>query len=126
MLFKTIIYENSSYVNQNTRIFRKIVIMKTPISVRIKEIRTDRNLTQEQFGKLLNTSQDTVSLWEKGKSTPNADQIICLADYSKFHKTAFSSFLPLEELDICVTNAAVPAKDVEFLREKGVDVRIAK
>ena len=55
-----------------------------------------------------------------------SDQIICLADYSKFHKTAFSSFLPLEELDICVTNAAVPAKDVEFLREKGVDVRIAK
>ncbi len=40
----------------------------------------DRNLTQEQFGKLLNTSQDTVSLWEKGKSTPNADQIICLAE----------------------------------------------
>ena len=55
-----------------------------------------------------------------------SDQIICLVDYSKFHKTAFSSFLPLEELDICVTNAAVPAKDVEFLREKGVDVRIAK
>ena len=80
MLFKTIIYENSSYVNQNTRKARKIVIMKTPISVRIKEIRTDRNLTQEQFGKLLNTSQDTVSLWEKGKSTPNADQIICLAE----------------------------------------------
>ena len=80
MLFKTIIYENSSYVNQNTRKARKIVIMKTPISVRIKEIRMDRNLTQEQFGKLLNTSQDTVSLWEKGKSTPNADQIICLAE----------------------------------------------
>ena len=80
MSFKTIIYENSSYVNYFTKNTRKIVDMRTPIYIRIKEIRAERNLTQEQFGKLLNTSQDTVSLWEKGKSTPNAEQIICIAE----------------------------------------------
>lgn len=54
--------------------------MKTPIYVRLKEIRTEQNLTQSQFGKLLNVSQDTVSLWEKGKSAPNAEQIIRIAE----------------------------------------------
>lgn len=55
-----------------------------------------------------------------------SDQVICLADYSKFHKTAFSSFLPLEEVSVCVTNAAIPGKDVEFLKSKNIDVRIAR
>ncbi len=36
-------------------------------------------MTQLQFGKVLSVSQDTVSLWEKGKSQPSAQYIIILA-----------------------------------------------
>ena len=48
------------------------------IASRIKEIRTENNLSQQKFGETLSTSQDTVSLWEKGKSLPTADFIIAI------------------------------------------------
>ena len=48
------------------------------IAKRIKEIRTENNLSQAQFGKLLSVSQDTVSLWEKGKSIPATEHIITI------------------------------------------------
>ena len=65
------------------------------IGKRIKEIRLEEDLSQQNFGELLSVSQDTVSLWEKGKSLPTAeflitialtfevsvDYILCLKDY---------------------------------------------
>ena len=62
---------------------------------RIKEIRKESGLSQQAFGKTLAVSQDTVSLWENGKSLPTAefliamaqtfgisvDYILCLTDY---------------------------------------------
>ena len=49
------------------------------IASRIKEIRKDNNLSQEQFGKIISVSQDNVSLWENGKSVPGAQHIIAIA-----------------------------------------------
>ena len=65
------------------------------IGKRIKEIRMENGLSQQRFGQLLSVSQDTISLWEKGKSLPttefiiaiaktfnvSADYILCLKDY---------------------------------------------
>lgn len=65
------------------------------IGKRIKEIRTENGLSQQKFGEMLSVSQDTVSLWEKGKSVPttefliaiakkfevSVDYILCLKDY---------------------------------------------
>lgn len=65
------------------------------IGKRIKEIRMESGLSQQKFGELLSVSQDTVSLWEKGKSVPTTefliaiatnfeisiDYIVCLKDY---------------------------------------------
>ena len=65
------------------------------IGKRIKEIRVEHGLSQQKFGDILSVSQDTVSLWEKGKSVPttefviaiakqfsvSADYILCLVDY---------------------------------------------
>lgn len=53
--------------------------MKESIAERIKQIRIENNLTQAQFGKTLAVSQDTVSLWEKGKSLPTAEYLIAIA-----------------------------------------------
>lgn len=53
--------------------------MKESIAERIKQIRIESNLTQAQFGKRLSVSQDTVSLWEKGKSLPTAEYLIAIA-----------------------------------------------
>ena len=46
------------------------------VAERIKEIRIENKLSQTNFGDILYVSQDTVSLWENGKSLPNAEQII--------------------------------------------------
>lgn len=49
------------------------------IGKRIKEIRTENGLSQEKFGALLSVSQDTISLWEKGKSVPTTEFLIAIA-----------------------------------------------
>ena len=46
-----------------------------PITERIKEIRLEAKLTQQAFGELFAVSQDTVSLWENGRSYPNTEQL---------------------------------------------------
>lgn len=49
------------------------------IGQRIKEIRIENKLSQRQFGEVLFVSQDTVSLWETGKSLPTAESLIAIA-----------------------------------------------
>lgn len=50
------------------------------IGKRIKEIRLENGLSQQKFGDILSVSQDTVSLWEKGKSVPTTELLILLAN----------------------------------------------
>lgn len=64
------------------------------ISQRIKEIRTDNKLNQSEFGKSLSVSQDTISLWENGKSLPNTEFIILICQ--KYNVSA-DYLLGLEE-----------------------------
>ena len=42
----------------------------------IKELRKEKNLSQTQLAKLLFTNQDTISLWELGKSLPDIVSVI--------------------------------------------------
>lgn len=46
------------------------------IGQRVKEIRNENKLNQSDFGKILAVSQDTISLWENGKSLPNTEFVI--------------------------------------------------
>ena len=54
--------------------------MKDKISKRIKEIRLEAGKSQTAFGKELFVSQDTVSLWEQGKSLPSIEIVILIAE----------------------------------------------
>ena len=49
------------------------------IGKRIKELRLEKGLSQQKFGERLSVSQDTVSLWEKGKSVPTTEFLIAIA-----------------------------------------------
>lgn len=51
------------------------------ISLRIKDLRTENNLSQTEFANIFGVSQDTVSLWEKGKSLPNTEYIILICKH---------------------------------------------
>ncbi len=48
---------------------------------RLKELRLERNLTQQDLGKILHTTKMAVSHWEKGHSEPSIAQLIVLSDY---------------------------------------------
>ncbi len=48
------------------------------IGIVIKELRKEKGLSQTQLASMLFVSQDTVSLWECGKSYPDIENIIKL------------------------------------------------
>ncbi len=50
------------------------------IGKRIKELRTIYKLTQTQLAEKLNTTQDTISLWELGKSYPDIQNLVKLCE----------------------------------------------
>ena len=60
----------------------------------IKEFRKKNNLTQSNLANLMRTTQDTISLWELGKSYPDAENIVRMA---KLFRTS-SDYL------LCLTN----------------------
>ena len=49
------------------------------VAKRIKEIRLENKLSQKAFGEILSVSQDTISLWENGKSLPTAELLILIS-----------------------------------------------
>ena len=61
------------------------------IAERIKELRQVNNLTQAEFGKKIGVSQDTISLWEQGKSVPAAEYIVTIVETFKVNDPALSS-----------------------------------
>lgn len=48
-------------------------------SIRFKELREERKLSQSQIGKELGYTQVCISRWESGERMPNANDIIAVA-----------------------------------------------
>ena len=48
---------------------------------RLKELRTEKGVTQKQLGGLFSFSKNTVCEWEKGRAEPKSEVIKKLADY---------------------------------------------
>ena len=48
---------------------------------RLKELRIERNITQQELGHLVNMSKMAISHWEKGHSEPSITQLIILSNY---------------------------------------------
>lgn len=49
--------------------------------VRFKELRIEKGISQEKFGKLLNMSKMAISHWEKGHSEPSIEQLKIIAKF---------------------------------------------
>lgn len=60
----------------------------------IKELRVEMKLTQTELAKKLNTTQDTISLWELGKSFPD---IFSLIKISQIFNVSTDFLLGLEK-----------------------------
>ena len=59
------------------------------LSTQIKELRTQRGMSQEELAEVIGVTQQAVGLWERNKGLPEAKNLIKLADYFK---------IPLEAL----------------------------
>ena len=51
------------------------------IAERIKELRTEKGLSQAQLGKIIGASQKAIDFWERGIHEPKASYIIALCDH---------------------------------------------
>jgi transcriptional regulator with XRE-family HTH domain len=47
---------------------------------RLKELREDYKITQEELGKLLNVSKQAISQYERGENEPSFESLVKLAD----------------------------------------------
>lgn len=50
---------------------------------RLRELRKERGLTLRELEDVINTSNQNISNWEVGRSSPNIEYLIALADYFK-------------------------------------------
>lgn len=50
-------------------------------NIRLKELRTKKNMTQDELGKILNVSGKTIGTWERDSRQPNIETINALANY---------------------------------------------
>lgn len=55
----------------------------------------------------------------------NSDQVIVVADGSKFNHRAFATFAPLTEVDVVVTDRSADSATVAALQEMGIEVLFA-
>ncbi len=53
-----------------------------------------------------------------------AKEVICLADFSKFHKVALVSFAPLKKIDRLITDDRIPQTDLKRLAALGIKVDV--
>ncbi|MBQ9118301.1 MAG: helix-turn-helix transcriptional regulator [Clostridia bacterium] len=51
------------------------------IGERIKELRTERGLSQAQLGKAIGVSQKAIDYWERSVNEPKASYIIALVNF---------------------------------------------
>lgn len=49
--------------------------------MRLKELRTEKNLTQEEVAKEIGTSQTNIGRWEKGLNEPSSSFVVKLANF---------------------------------------------
>ena len=57
-------------------------VMKTNIfGKRLKELRTERKLSQQKLGDELGFCNQTISFWESGRCEPDYDSLVKIAEY---------------------------------------------
>ena len=57
------------------------VIDVTIFNKRLKELRTSKNLSQDQLAKRTGLTKTSINHWENGKCQPNANATVALARY---------------------------------------------
>ena len=54
----------------------------------------------------------------------SAQEIICLADYSKFHHVAFAPFCSMEKINTLITDNRIPPEEQDLLQQRGIRIHV--
>ena len=94
---------------------------------RLKELRTEKNLTQKQLAEMLVMSKNSICEYEKGRSEPNIEALIklakifvCSIDYlvgrtDEFGNVKYDFPIETEELFLLSTFRQLPKEMKNFL-----------
>ncbi|MBQ7643189.1 MAG: helix-turn-helix transcriptional regulator [Clostridia bacterium] len=102
---------------------------------RLKELRTDKGLTQKQLAEKLILSKNIICEYEKGRSEPNIDTLIKLADLfdcsidylvgrtDDFGVVNVGHSLGKDEIDLLENFRALSPKAKEYLSSSAIFLR---
>ena len=60
-----------------------MVIKMYQFSERLKKLRIERNMSQNELSKKMDLTRATINAWEMGINTPNAQSLVLLASFFK-------------------------------------------
>lgn len=96
---------------------------------RLRMLRTEKNMTQEELGKLMNVGKASVSLYEKNERTPDQQTLMKTADYfdvsvdyllgrSNERTLAKSNVVDLADKNVIMSfeGRPIPPEDIELMR----------
>jgi len=55
--------------------------MKSPLALKIKQLRAEKKKTQEELGKIIGVTTSMIGMYEMGVRRPSYEVLIKLADY---------------------------------------------
>ena len=90
--------------------------MNIEIANRLVKLRKEKGLSQEQLAEALGISRQAVSKWERAESSPDTDNLICLA---KLYKVSLDELLNVDE-DIETIKQEQIKEDLRYENEKTI------
>lgn len=98
---------------------------------RLRELRKEKNVTQEELGNLMGVTMSTVSAWEVNKAQPNFDTLIKLANYFNVTPNYLLCFTQddidkIEKLKLAMKDAGLIASDDLTIEELEKALRIVE
>lgn len=91
----------------------------------LKELRKDKNITQEQLAEKMNVSRRTVSRWETGSNMPDLDILVELSDfYNVDLRDIFNGKRRENNMDREIKDTLLQAADYTQERKKVVKKRM--
>lgn len=74
----------------------------------LKELRQEKKITQDDIAELLKIKRQTYSAWERGKSSPDINTIIRLADYYSVNTDYLLGKTKVRKIQSQVDNIIIP------------------
>lgn len=91
---------------------------------RIKELRDDRNVSQQELAEIIGVAQSSIGNYERGERIPDADVIVKLADFFKVSTDYILGRIDSKQLENAPINEVLGLNDeaidkLEFIRKHG-------